>query len=64
MRSAKRMTALLLAAILLFASASCGANTDREETMPSQETIAAETPDAATAEKNGDVCILFTSDVH
>ena len=64
MKSAKRMTALLLAAILLFVLASCGANTDREETASSPETTAAETPTAATAEKNGDVCILFTSDVH
>ena len=64
MRSAKRMTALLLAAILMFVSASCGANTNQEETAPSQETTSAETPDSAQVEKNGDVCILFTSDVH
>ena len=61
MRTVNKLTALLLALALLLTLASCG-GVKKEETSGATETAAA--PQETAAEKNGSICILYTSDVH
>lgn len=56
MRFLKRFTAILLTALLLFGAAACAKNAPAGSDS--------EKSDASPAEKNGEVMILFTSDVH
>ena len=69
MTATKRITALLLAAVMLLALAACGNVAGNKEAAGPAETTGAigsaeATAEEPEAEKNGGVCILYTSDVH